>query len=90
MARARSSPAGSKASASAATDDRPDRDARITRAFLLTSAARRTGMNCDASRRFLETQPARYPGQAEPDARRNAWADFCQMLLASNAFLYVE
>ena len=28
--------------------------------------------------------------QAQPDARLRAWADFCQMLLASNEFLYIE
>ena len=33
-------------------------------------------------------QPARYHGHA--DAAGRAWADLCQMLLASNAFLYVE
>ena len=41
-----------------------------------------------ASRRFLETQPSRYEPPA--DAEMLAWTDFCQMLLASNAFLCVE
>lgn len=36
---------------------------------------------------FIETQRAQYAGD---DAARWAAADFCQMLLASNAFLYVE
>jgi hypothetical protein len=44
----------------------------------------------ESAARFLETQPSRYPGQAEPLCRHRALADFCQMLLASNAFLYVE
>ncbi len=44
----------------------------------------------NAARRFLETQPSRYPGLAESDCRHRALADFCQMILASNAFLYVE
>jgi hypothetical protein len=26
----------------------------------------------------------------EPDARQRTWTDLCQMLLASNTFLYVE
>ena len=32
------------------------------------------------------------PGAARPapEAEQRTWADFCQMLLASNAFLYVE
>jgi hypothetical protein len=40
------------------------------------------------ARQFLDSQATEY--QAEPDARSRAWVDFCQMLLASNEFLYVE
>lgn len=40
-----------------------------------------------AATRFLETQRQLYPAR---DADRNAWTDFCQMLAASNAFLYGE
>ena len=36
---------------------------------------------------FIATQQAQYSGE---NANRWALADFCQMLLASNAFLYVE
>jgi hypothetical protein len=36
---------------------------------------------------FIETQSAHYSGD---DAKRRPIADFCQMLLASNAFLYLE
>ena len=36
---------------------------------------------------FIETQRGQYAGE---DAERWAAADFCQMLLASNSFLYVE
>ncbi len=65
-------------------------DARIARAFLLVVGRAPSQNERDATRRFLEAQPARYPGLAAPDARLRAWADFCQMLLASDAFLYVE
>jgi hypothetical protein len=65
-------------------------DARITRAFLLTTARAPTREECHSARRFLDCQPLHYPGIAQRDARRRAWVDFCQMLLASNAFLYVE
>ena len=41
-----------------------------------------------AARKFITEQPAKYAGQK--DAGPKAWADFCQMLLASNGFLYVE
>jgi hypothetical protein len=38
-----------------------------------------------ASSQFLAKQSATYGAKGDP-----AWRDFCQMLLASNAFLYVE
>ena len=65
-------------------------DARITRAFLLTTGRAPYGDERGPARRFLDSQPSRYPGRSESDARRHALTDFCQMLLASNAFLYVE
>jgi hypothetical protein len=65
-------------------------DARIARAFLLVAGREPGREEREATRRFLESQPVRYPGLASPDARHRAWADFCQMLLASDAFLYVE
>ena len=37
---------------------------------------------------FLADQRAVYAKEKDADAR--AWADLCQMVLASNAFLYVE
>jgi hypothetical protein len=64
--------------------------ARITRAFLLTSGRPPLPDELGATHRFLETQPSRYSDRPEADARRRAWVDFCQMLLASNAFLYVD
>jgi hypothetical protein len=65
-------------------------DMLITRAFLLATGRRPSENEQDAARRFIATQPARYPGLAGSDARRRAVADFCQMLFASNAFLYIE
>jgi hypothetical protein len=67
-----------------------DGDARVARAFLLVTGRGPSREERDATRRFLETQPARYPTLSYADARRRAWTDFCQMLLASDAFLYVE
>ena len=64
------------------------REARITRAFLLTLGR---GPHVDerkAAQRFFEEQPAKY-ADAE-DAEQRAWRNFCQMLLASNQFLYIE
>lgn len=41
-----------------------------------------------AAQEFLQTQANYY--SSKPNIDESAWADFCQMLLASNAFLYVE
>jgi hypothetical protein len=67
----------------------PDGDAIIKRAFLLTAGRPPKPDEQNAARHFLETQPAHYPG-ATTDSRRYSLTDFCQMLLASNAFLYVD
>ena len=74
----------------AALEGQADRDARINQAFLLTIGRAPDPDERNAARRFLETQPSRYPGLAEPECRHRALADFCQMILASNAFLYIE
>ena len=63
-------------------------DARITRAFLLTFSRGPHAEEREAAQQFLAEQPAKYAG-AE-DAQQRAWRDFCQMLLASNQFLYIE
>jgi hypothetical protein len=65
-------------------------DARIERAFSLVVGRAPTGAERNAAGRFLREQPARYSSLAAPEAERRAFIDFCQMLLASNAFLYVE
>jgi hypothetical protein len=67
-------------------DDGPD--ARITRAFQCVFGRLPSDEEQAAARAFLKEQPVKYAGQA--DANQKSWADFCQMLLASNAFLYVE
>ena len=41
-----------------------------------------------AAARFLEKQQALYA--AAKNAETKAWTDLCQMLLASNAFVYVD
>jgi hypothetical protein len=66
----------------------PNADARVQHAFLLAAGRPPTAAELDAARRFLRDQPARYHGHQ--DAAGRAWTDLCQMLLASNAFLYVE
>jgi Protein of unknown function (DUF1553)/Protein of unknown function (DUF1549)/Planctomycete cytochrome C len=67
-----------------------DMNTRLDRAFRLIAARPPDAAEAAVARRFLETQPSRYPGLSPPEARKKAWDDLCQMLLASNAFLYVE
>jgi hypothetical protein len=38
----------------------------------------------------LQAQPPHYPELPSHDAQCRAWADLCQMVMASNAYLYVE
>jgi hypothetical protein len=57
-------------------------------AFRLVFGRPATARECQAGRRFLKVQQAIY-GAAQAGSRL-AWTDFCQMLLASNGFLYVE
>jgi hypothetical protein len=61
---------------------------RIDRAFVLAVARDPTSREREASSAFVEAQRAQYAGQDDADLK--AWTDFCQMLLASNTFLYLE
>lgn len=70
-----------------ATVGKNDADA-IRMAIRLTLARSPTAEELAASEQFLRTQPAEYANQA--NAVDLAWIDLCQMVLASNAFLYVE
>jgi hypothetical protein len=81
---------GTEATACCAGGQADDGEARIERAFLLVTGRAPSREEREASRRFLESQPARYPGLSYAEARRRSWVDFCQMLLASDGFLYVE
>ncbi|MFO0846262.1 MAG: DUF1549 and DUF1553 domain-containing protein [Gemmataceae bacterium] len=61
---------------------------RLALAFRLTWARPPLGEELAACKEFLNNQRAQYAREKGGDDR--AWADLCQMLLASNAFLYVE
>jgi Protein of unknown function (DUF1553)/Protein of unknown function (DUF1549) len=65
-----------------------DQDRCISRAFQLACARDPTAVERAASRRFLAAQDSVY--EKQKDRSQRAWTDFCQMILASNAFLYVE
>jgi hypothetical protein len=66
----------------------PDPDARLVVAFRLAWGRAAAAEETEAAHRLLAAQRAVYAGR--PDAGERAWADLCQMVLASNAFLYVE
>ncbi|MGV2336886.1 MAG UNVERIFIED_CONTAM: DUF1549 and DUF1553 domain-containing protein [Planctomycetaceae bacterium] len=59
----------------------------VRRAWRIAAGRAPTDREAAIAVEFLETQQMQYMGE---DARRWAVSDFCQMLLASNAFLYVE
>jgi hypothetical protein len=66
----------------------PDTGLRLALAFRLACGRPARDGERAAAERFLRKQQELYGSQK--DAVALAWADFCQMLLASNAFLYRE
>jgi hypothetical protein len=65
-----------------------DTDRRLTLAFRLACGRNAVEEELTACRRFVEKQHAVYA--KEKDRAERTWTDLCQMILASNAFLYVE
>jgi hypothetical protein len=61
---------------------------RLALAFRLACGRPPAGDEREACEAFLGKQRGAYAADPDPGAR--AWADLCQMLFASNAFLYVE
>ncbi len=66
----------------------PDAQKRLSSAFVLACGREPSPEERAAATNFLTTQQQLYA--REPDAGERAWSDLCQMVLASNAFLYVE
>jgi hypothetical protein len=67
-----------------------DPSARRRLAFVYAFGRPPTDAERSAAEQFLADQTAVYGGKDKPAAEESAWTDFCQMLLASNAFLYVD
>ena len=70
-------------------------DARLELAFQLTAGRLPTPAERELATRFLSEQTILHAGagaepQGELQAELQAWADLCQMLLASHPFLYLE
>jgi hypothetical protein len=70
------------------TREADDEAARVRRAFVLCAGRPPSADELTAAGDFLREQRTVYA--ATNDAPRKALADFCQMLFASNLFLYVE
>jgi hypothetical protein len=71
-----------------ATEAGGDVGQRLVLAFRVTAGREPLADERRACEKFLTAQRAVYAREKDPADR--AWADLCQMLLASNAFLYVE
>ena len=65
-----------------------DPDQRLSAAFRLACARPPTKEESEAAQRFLTAQAKVYA--SAPDRGERSWTDLCQMILAGNAFLYVE
>jgi hypothetical protein len=65
-----------------------DNEKKLNNGFRLVAGRVLLAEECVACERFLAAQRMVYA--KEKDADERAWVDFCQMLLASNTFLYVE
>ncbi len=71
-------------------ESRVDQIACIERAFLLAVGRPPTPHERASACKFMATQPSQYPGLTDSDCGHRALTDFCQMLLASNSFLYID
>jgi hypothetical protein len=65
-----------------------DTGKRLESAFSLVCGRAPLPEERDACEKFLAAQRTLYAKEKAPDER--AWTDLCQMLFASNSFLYVE
>jgi hypothetical protein len=65
-----------------------DPERHLALAFRLAWGREPAAVERTAARRFLQAQRTAY-GHLK-DGEQRVWRDFCQMVLASNAFLYVE
>ena len=61
---------------------------RIETAFALAYGRPPQPAERNAAEEFLKAQETEY--NSKPNSEENIWSDFCQMLLASNAFLYLD
>lgn len=65
-----------------------DPGARLRMGFVLALGRQPLTEEFAAAQRFLQRQRLEYASQQ--DSEQRAWVDLCQMILASNAFLYLD
>jgi hypothetical protein len=65
------------------------RDA-VREAFLMALAREPSSGECDRWTRMIDVDIAEYAAAGHGDSRQRALADFCQVLLSMNEFVYVE
>jgi hypothetical protein len=68
--------------------EQPDEQKRIARSYVITYSRSPTSEEQSEATAFLDAQAREYP--SDPNARKKAWVDFCQSLLVSNEFLYLD
>lgn len=68
--------------------ERPDEPQRVVLAFLTAYSREPSAEERIAAAAFLAEQGGLYGSDSE--ARRKAWVDFCQSILMSNEFLYLD
>lgn len=64
-------------------------EARVRRAYVLATGRECSDEDLVETLQFIQDQQDGYSGEGDT-AESRAWADFCQLLLASNACLYLE
>jgi hypothetical protein len=69
-------------------EETADTEKRLALGYRLACARPPMAEELQAAGRFLTAQQQLY--RAQKDGELRAWTDLCQMILASNAFLYVE
>ena len=65
-------------------------DAAVTEAFLVALAREPSQQERDHWLRMIDADIADYTTAGHPDSRQRALTNFCQLLLSTNEFLYVE
>jgi hypothetical protein len=67
-----------------------DADATVEQAYSIAYGRRPTAAETKVSREFLTRATQLRTADRDPNARLLATADFCQMLMSTNEFIYID